>query len=64
MSLLGEYTVTVYRYAWPPVKKAKPFEVASNKIKIIVEEDAPDAGTQPAGSEANGPASRPAHGRD
>jgi hypothetical protein len=47
MSRLGEYTVTVRRYVWPPVKKAKPFEVASNEVTIILRQDDPETSTRP-----------------
>ncbi len=59
MTLLGEYKVTAHREVQPPGECAKAFEVASNQIKIIVQEDAPAASTEPASSKPSGPATAP-----
>ena len=59
MTLLGEYKVTAHREVQPPGERAKAFEVASNQIKIIVQEDAPAASTEPASSKPSGPATAP-----
>lgn len=39
MTLVGEYTVSVYRQVWPPGRNQKPVDVASNRVKILIAEN-------------------------